>query len=53
MYDEQVYVVKEARELLFDGYQDNLISVANDMSSLLPFKLEVPYDKFGWMYGVS
>lgn len=53
MYEQQVFVVKEARELLFDGYQDNLISIASDMSALLPFKLEVPYDKFGYMYGVS
>lgn len=53
MYEQQAFIVKEARELLFDGYQDGLISIASDMSHLLPFKLEIPYDRFGWMYGVS
>lgn len=53
MYEQQAFIVKDARELLFDGYQDDLISIASDMSHLLPFKLEIPYDRFGWMYGVS
>lgn len=52
-YRHEAFIVKEARELLFEGYEDDLITLANRMSKILPFKLEIPYDKFGWMYGVS
>lgn len=53
MYSQQTFVVKEARELLFDGYEEDLIDMAHEMSKLGAFKLNIPYDRFGWLYAVS
>lgn len=53
LYNQQVAVTKEARELLFDGYEDDLIDMARTMSAITPLKLNIPYDRFGWFYGVS
>lgn len=53
LYNQHAFVVKEARELLFDGYEEDLIDMANEMSKLGAFKLNIPYDRFGWLYGVS
>lgn len=53
MYNQQTYVTKEAHELLFDGYEEDLINMANEMSKYGAFALDIPYDRFGWMYGVS
>lgn len=53
LYDQQPFVTKEARELLFDGYEDDLIEMANGMAKFGAFNLKVPYDRFGWFYGVS
>lgn len=47
-----MYVTKSAQELLFDGYQDDLIDIAIEMS-LTDKTVTVPYDKFGWFYTVS
>lgn len=53
MYDQKVYVTKPARELLFEGYQDDMIDVARDMPSILQGEtVSVPFDKFGWFYMV-
>lgn len=52
LYSQQVYIVKEARELLFDGYQDELIDMAREVARVSPVKLNIPYDRFGWFYGV-
>lgn len=52
-YKQEVFITKTARELLFEGYQDDLIYITYHMSHLLPFKLKVPVDRFGWMYDVS
>lgn len=54
MYRQKIYIVKEARELLFDGYEDKLITLARRVTKRFKqIKLEVPYDRFGWLYGVS
>lgn len=53
LYGHQAYVIKEARELLFDGYEDDLINMASQMSDLGAFKFNMPYTRFGWMYDVS
>lgn len=53
LYNQQAFVTKEARELLFEGYEDDLISMAQQISQYGPIKLNIPYDRFGWMYGVS
>lgn len=51
-YKHKTFIEKEARELLFDGYHDDLISLTHRASKILPFKLKLPYDRFGWLYGV-
>lgn len=53
LYNQHTFVVKEARELLFDGYEEDLIDMANELAKFGTIKLKIPYDKFGWMYGVS
>lgn len=52
LYKQQVYVTKEAREFLFDGYQDDLIDMAREMARFDPAQFAVPYDRFGWFYQV-
>lgn len=43
-----LFVNKTVGELLFDGYEDELLSIAQ-MSGA---KTRVPMDKFGWFYKV-
>lgn len=52
LYGHKVYVVKKANELLFDGYEDDLISMAATMQDM-GMNLNIPYKRFGWMYDVS
>lgn len=52
MYDHQPYIVKKANELLFDGYEDDLISMAATVQDM-GMNLNIPYKRFGWMYDVS
>lgn len=55
MYNQRVDITKTASELLFDGYQDDLI----DMARLMPTffgndeAITVPFDRFGWFYTVT
>lgn len=53
LYGEKTHIVKSARELLFEGYQSDLIDMARDLSSFEDEALEIPYDRFGWFYQVS
>lgn len=53
IYGEKSHIVKPARELLFEGYQSDLIDMARDMSSFEGKSLDIPYDRFGWFYQVS
>lgn len=52
LYGEKTFIVKTARELLFEGYQSDLIDMAKDLSSFEDEEVEIPYDKFGWFYQV-
>ena len=45
----QVFIRKTAGELLFDGYEDPLLSIAEWIGT----KSSVPIDKFGWFYKVG
>ena len=45
-FKESVFINKTARELLFDGYEDPLMT----MGSLFAKKGDIPKDKFGWFY---
>ncbi|XP_054264335.1 protein peste-like isoform X2 [Macrosteles quadrilineatus] len=46
---QKISVSHTVRELLFDGYENNLMSLANKLSpSLTP--MSSPFDKFAWFY---
>jgi len=45
-FRESVFINKTARELLFDGYDDTLMT----MGSFFAKKGGIPKDKFGWFY---
>lgn len=46
-----VFVSKSVREFLFDGYDDPLLDAAQVLKHLV--NVTIPFDKFGWFYGVS
>lgn len=49
IYNQQISITKLAREFLFEGYEDDLVSVAKE----LPFLTEgqtIPFDRVGWFY---
>lgn len=52
LYNQQTFVVKSARELLFDGYQDDMIDMARVLGPASIRKFSIPYDRFGWFYQV-
>ncbi|XP_055952441.1 protein croquemort-like [Argiope bruennichi] len=39
-----LFVTKSVRNLLFDGYEEEIFETAKEIG------IEVPYDKFGWFY---
>lgn len=45
--DSQVFVNKTVGQLLFDGYEDELLAIASMVGA------KDAADKFGWFYGVS
>lgn len=51
LYQQQIHVTKPAGELLFEGYEDDMVSLAKQ----LPFLAgeEIPFDRVGWFYMVS
>lgn len=51
-YEHNVYITKTVKELLFDGYNDELLNIANKFKKIFP-KLKVLPDRFGWYFGVS
>lgn len=52
LFNQLVYITKSANELLFEGYEDDLIDVAREMSVTDETIPTIPYDKFGWFYTV-
>lgn len=38
------------KELLFEGYEDKLLVLAKELNIS---RLNIPFDRFGWFYGVS
>lgn len=48
MYQQKIHVTKPVSELLFDGYEDTMVSLAKQ----IPFLTgeEVPFDRVGWFY---
>lgn len=53
LYGHKSYIVKQANELLFDGYEDDLISMGAVIQEAMGMELNIPYKRFGWMYDVS
>lgn len=50
-YGQKVHITKLAREWLFEGYEDPIITVAKDIASILGVG-DIPFDRFGWFYQV-
>lgn len=49
IYEQKLYVTKTAREFLFEGYEDDLVTIAKDLPYLTEGK-SVPFDRVGWFY---
>lgn len=49
LYDQDVFVAKTAGELLFDGYEDNMVLMGKQLFDAS----EVPFDRVGWFYTVG
>lgn len=49
LYSQEIHITKTARELLFEGYSDDMIDIAREMP-IFGEDVEVPFDKFGWFY---
>lgn len=52
-YEEGISVSKTARELLFDGYEDDMVSAGREGITPEFDPQDVPFDKIGWFYKVS
>ncbi|XP_055642568.1 protein peste [Toxorhynchites rutilus septentrionalis] len=46
LYNQKVYVAKTAGELLFDGYEDDMVLMGKQLFDAS----EVPFDRVGWFY---
>jgi hypothetical protein len=51
MNNEQVSIEKTAAELMFDGYEDGMLTQGLNYKKYMDFG-EIPYDKVGWFYMV-
>lgn len=49
-FGQQIYLTKTASELLFEGYEDSIITVAKEIAKIMG--IDVPFDgnRFGWFY---
>src|SRR5690349_21338015 len=53
LYNQNLSIVKTARELLFEGYEDNMVEMGR-AGLIEGFDVhDIPYDKIGWFYLVS
>jgi scavenger receptor class B protein 1 len=49
-FEQQVHLKKTASELLFEGYDDPIITVAKEIAKIMG--IDVPFDRFGYFYKV-
>lgn len=51
-FGQKIYLTKTASELLFEGYEDSIITVAKEIAKIMG--IDVPFDgnRFGWFYQV-
>lgn len=53
LYKQELAISKTARELLFEGYEDDMVSMGRE-GLVEGFDVrDIPYDKIGWFYLVS
>ena len=52
MFQAQLFLNKTVGELLFDGYEDDLVTIFDAFSDENE-KQGIPMDKFGWFYKVT
>lgn len=51
LFEGKVYITKTVEELLFEGYKDRLLNIANYMKSKIPdFDIGYLPEKFGWYF---
>ncbi|CAO1409251.1 unnamed protein product [Diamesa tonsa] len=48
VYEQEIHVTKSARELLFEGYEDNMVLMAKE--NPIFDTGEIPFDRIGWFY---
>lgn len=48
-YSEKIHIVKTVDEILFSGYQDDLLDLSRDYGL---DENPLPFDKFGYFYNV-
>lgn len=52
-YEQQLATSKTARELLFEGYEDDMVLIGREgLLQGFDFK-DIPYDRIGWFYLVK
>lgn len=51
-FNPKAYIEKSASELLFEGYRDQLIDLVRFGSDKLKLKIQMPFDRFGYLYSV-
>lgn len=53
LYEQEIATTKTARELLFEGYEDNMVLMGRE-GLVEGFDVQdIPYDRIGWFYLVS
>lgn len=53
LYNQEVVITKTARELLFEGYEDDMVLMGRE-GLIEGFDVkDIPYDRIGWFYLVS
>lgn len=53
VYDQELSISKTARELLFEGYEDNMVLMGREGLIDGFDATDIPYDRIGWFYLVS
>lgn len=54
LFERKAYVTKTVEELLFEGYEDRMLNIANYLKKKFP-DIDIGYmpEKFGWYFKVS
>lgn len=52
-FGSEVFITKTVSQLLFEGYEDPLLDLADKIPPALGIEIPQGYDKFGWFYNVN